>query len=76
MITKPDANVACPHKSTSTVGVNQRSAYASPSRTKKAVSARLFSAAIACMVASGSQRSSGQTAAGLPLNNSPVKASI
>ena len=36
---------------------------------------RLFSAATACMVASGSQVSSGQTAAGLPPNNLSVKAS-
>jgi hypothetical protein len=55
--------------------VNQRSAYSPPSRTKKAVSARLFSAATACMVAPGSQVSSGQMAAGLPPNNLSVKAS-
>ena len=37
--------------------------------TKNAVSARLFSAAIACIVASASQGSSGHTAAGLPPNS-------
>jgi hypothetical protein len=35
----------------------------------------LFSAAIACMVASGSHACNGQTAAGLPPNNVSVKAS-
>ena len=46
-----------------------------PVATKNAVSARLFSAAIACIVASASQVSSGHTAAGLPRNTSVVNAS-
>src|SRR5579875_929785 len=76
-ITWAAARVAWPHRSTSVLGVNQRSRYSPSSGTKKAVSDRLFSAAIACIRASGSQASSGHTAAGLPLNASPVtKASI
>src|SRR5262249_50476700 len=55
-----------PHSSTSCTGVNQRMSNSSSQGTKNAVSDRLFSAAIACMVASGSQELSGQTAAGLP----------
>ena len=43
--------------------------------TRNAVSERLFSAAIACSVASGSQASSGQTAAGLPAKTRLVNAS-
>jgi hypothetical protein len=42
---------------------------------KNAVSATEFSAAICCIISSGSQCSSGQTAAGLPLNILFVKAS-
>jgi hypothetical protein len=44
--------------------------------TKNAVSATLFSAAIDCMVASGSQRSSGHTPAGLPEKTALANASI
>jgi hypothetical protein len=69
------ASVAWPHSATSTPGVNQRSRQPSPSRTTKAVSERLFSAAIACSVASGSQVSSGMTAAGLPVKTRLAKAS-
>jgi hypothetical protein len=43
--------------------------------TKNAVSARLFSAPIACITASGSQLCSGHTAAGLPVNSRSAKAS-
>ncbi|MGH6980288.1 MAG: hypothetical protein ACREFC_03695 [Stellaceae bacterium] len=56
--------------------MNQRSWKPSSSATKKAVSARLFSAAMACSVASSSHYSSGQTAAGLPEKGFEVKASI
>src|SRR5262245_4510484 len=42
---------------------------------KKAVSERLFSAAIACSTPSGSQASRGHTAAGLPAKTRSVKAS-
>jgi hypothetical protein len=45
------------------------------SRTKNAVSERLFSAAIAWSVVSSSHASSGTTAAGLPRNTVLVKAS-
>jgi len=69
------ARVAWPHRSTSSVGVNQRMRKPSVSGAKKAVSDRLFSAATACMMASGSQRSNGQTAAGLPPNTRSVNAS-
>ena len=60
------ARVGWPARAISIFGVNQRISKASPRRTKKAVSDRLFSSAMACIVASGSQDSSGQTAAGLP----------
>ena len=43
---------------------------------ENAVSDRLFSSAIACMVASSGQVLSGHTAAGLPPNTRLVKASI
>jgi hypothetical protein len=72
------ARVAWPHIFISTVGVNQRrwkSASLSSTGTVNAVSARLFSAAIACMTASSSQRSSGITAAGLPVSARSAKAS-
>jgi len=45
-------------------------------RTRNAVSERLFSSAIACMIRSSSQLSSGQTAAGLPSKARSAKASI
>ena len=45
--------------------------------TRKAVSARLFSAAIFCITSSGSQAASGHTAAGFPVNTPSVtKASM
>lgn len=73
----PVARVAWPQSSTSATGVNQRRSK-SPSSlgTKKAVSDRLFSAAMACMRSSSSQLSRGQTAAGLPAKTESVKASI
>ena len=43
--------------------------------TVKAVSLRLFSPAIACITSSGSQRSSGITAAGLPVRGADANAS-
>ena len=46
-ITKAEARVACPQRSTSVFGVSQRMAYRPPLPTKNAVSDRLFSAAIA-----------------------------
>jgi len=69
------ASVACPHRSTSVVGVNHRSANPSPSGTKNAVSDRLFSAAMACIKGSGSHARSGQTAAGFPAKTRFVNAS-
>ena len=70
--------VAWPHSSTSSAGVNQRRSISASSLslgTVKAVSLRLFSAAIACISASSSQRSSGITAAGLPVSGRSAKAS-
>jgi hypothetical protein len=78
MTTCAAASVAWPQRSISTAGVNQRSSQRSPPgerRTRKAVSDRLFSAAMAWSTASGSQPSRGQTAAGLPANWRRVKAS-
>ena len=63
-------------QSTSSVGVNQRRWYEPPgSATKNAVSERLFSAAMAVSVSSGSQASSWHTAAGLPLKGAEAKES-
>jgi len=56
-------------------GVNQRSLKPLVDGTKKAVSERLFSSAMACSSLSSSQLASGQTAAGLPANGRLVKAS-
>ena len=69
------ASVAWPQRSTSTVGVNQRSRHPSPSFRRKAVSERFISAATDCSHASA--RSSGrmQTAAGFPANGRSVNAS-
>ena len=55
----------------------ERIEYPSPkgSGTMKAVSARLFSAAMDCIRPSSSQESSGHTAAGFPRNNPAAKAS-
>src|SRR4051812_34109131 len=77
--TKPEARVAWPQSSTSTVGVNQRrprtSALLPRPTSMNAVSERLFSAAIACITASGSGVSTRQTAAGFPANGRSAKAS-
>jgi hypothetical protein len=43
---------------------------------KNAVSARLFSIAIACITSSGSHASSGTIAAGFPANGRDANASI
>src|ERR1051326_4078115 len=72
--TKAEANVACPHRSTSTAGVIQRRSTMLSRRTKKAVSERLFSAAICCSRPSGSHSSSTQTPAGFPPKVCEVKA--
>ena len=76
--TCPAASVAWPHSATSLVGVNQRSSQSAPplvSRTTKAVSAKLFSSAIACSVASDNHEASGITAAWLPAKGRLAKAS-
>src|SRR5258708_21589126 len=71
-----DASVACPHRSTSPTGVNHRSPKRPlPSRTKNAVSARLFSLAIFCIKEVSSQDSSGTIAAGLPSSGRDANAS-
>ena len=69
------ARVACPHSSTSDMGVNQRIAKGVDPKLTKAVSDRLFSAAIDCIVSAGNASSSRHTAAGLPENNVSVNAS-
>ena len=77
-ITNAAASVAWPHRSTSTVGVNQRSSQlslVSPLPTRNAVSERLFSSAICWSTASGIQPSSRHTPAGLPLKARSVNAS-
>lgn len=77
----PDARVACPHRSTSSSGVNHLRSYslrlAVPGLgAKKSVSERFISDAIACIALSGIHSASGQTAAGFPENGLSVKASI
>ena len=69
------ASVACPHKSTSIVGVNHRMAKGDVLIFTKAVSDRLFSEAIDNIMLSGNHFSRGHTAAGLPPKHSSVKAS-
>ena len=72
------ANVACPHRSTSDPGVNQRSSH-SPATTvdgwQKAVSERFISRATSCIHSSSAGAFRMQTAAGLPLKGRSVKAS-
>src|SRR4051812_28446646 len=71
-----DPSVAWPQRSTSTVGVNQRSPQPSSARVRNAVSARFISAATFAIHWSSRAPSMKRTAAGLPLNASLVKASI
>ena len=77
--TKPEASVAWPHRSTSTVGVNQRrcsgSAFVPAPTSMKAVSDRLFSAAISCIRSVASGAWTRQMAAGFPANGRSAKAS-
>src|ERR1700716_4341699 len=73
------ARVAWPHRSTSTVGVNQRSSkcpgsLATTGRTN-AVSDRFISAATACIHAGSAGFSSRHTAAGLPVKGPDANAS-
>src|SRR3954471_5266369 len=70
-----DPSVAWPQRSTSTVGVNQRSPQPSSARVRNAVSARFISAATFAIHWSSRAPSMKQTAAGFPLNASLVKAS-
>ena len=71
-----DASVACPHSSTSTVGVNQRRSQSPSGRGRmKAVSAWFISLAAACIQAARGPASGRQTAAGLPANGRSVNAS-
>src|SRR5690606_21571088 len=72
------ARVACPHRSTSVVGVNQRSGLGSVPATEvstKAVSECLSSAATDCIHSGSAGASSSTTPAGLPWNGASVKAS-
>ena len=62
------ARVACPHNSTSTVGVNQRKLKPSSFGTRKAVSERFISRATSRIHASGAGAGRMQTAAGFPAN--------
>lgn len=55
--------------------VNQRKSKSGPRGTTKAVSEKLFSAAMSCITASGSHCSSRQTPAGFPPNRLLEKAS-
>src|SRR5713101_1241091 len=65
--TKADARVACPQRSSSTSGVNQRKSKSPSGRgTTKAVSLCLFSAAIFCIVLSARKAARMHTPAGLP----------
>src|SRR5436190_2287596 len=73
------ARVAWPHRSTSTVGVNQRSSkcpgsLATTGRTN-AVSDRFISAATTCIHAGSAGFASRHTAAGLPVNGPDANAS-
>src|SRR5947209_8927624 len=71
-----DPRVAWPQRSTSTVGVNQRSPQPSSAEVRNAVSARFISAATLAIHRSSRAPSMKQTAAGFPLNASLVKASM
>ena len=70
-----EANVACPHRSTSTLGVSQRNSNTRWRWTRKAVSDKFISAATACNQPSAGQASSKQTAAGLPEKGRSANAS-
>ena len=67
--------VACPHRSTSKVGVNHLIGIGLSLIFIKAVSDRLFSNAIDCIKSSESGDSKITTAAGLPENNFEANAS-
>src|SRR5262245_9142061 len=69
------ARVAWPHRSTSTVGVNQRMSKPPSSGTRKAVSATFISAATSCIHSSGFGSGRRHTPAGFPWNGRSVKAS-
>ena len=71
-----EANVAWPHRSISTVGVNQRRSCSPSGRgTTKAVSDRFISRAMACIRPSSGKASRTVTAAGLPAKGRSVKES-
>ena len=67
--------VACPHRSTSKVGVNHLIGIGLSLIFIKAVSERLFSNAIDCIKSSERGDSKITTAAGLPENNAEANAS-
>jgi hypothetical protein len=70
------ANVACPQRSTSTVGVNYRRSQSPSGRGRaNAVSERFSSAATRCIQDASGHRSTTQTPAGFPANARSVKAS-
>jgi hypothetical protein len=75
MTTAALARVAWPHRGTSTVGVNHRMPNSSSAGTMNAVSARLFSAATACISSEDGKAASTTTAAGFPEKFRVVKAS-
>ena len=71
-----EASVACPHRSTSVAGVNQRRSWSPSGRgTRNAVSAKLSSAATDCIHASVVAPVSTHTPAGFPLNGVSVNES-
>src|SRR5262249_46444887 len=70
-----EARVAWPHKSTSTLGVNQRRSKWPCCLTRKAVSDRFISLATAWSHSSFFHDDSRQTAAGFPAKGRSVKAS-
>ena len=69
------ASVAWPHKSTSTMGENHRIKNGIDATSTNAVSDRLFSEAMDCIVAASRHSVTVTTAAGLPWNSSSANAS-
>jgi hypothetical protein len=75
MTTYAEARVACPHRSTSAAGVNHLISHSSFPRVMKAVSERLFSMAIYCIVSSVTGSVRTHIAAGFPVKGASAKAS-
>src|SRR6202051_1472365 len=73
--TRADAKVACPHRSTSTLGVNQRRSKPPEFLTRNAVSDWFISLATFFRQGSSLQAGKRQTTAGFPAKAWSVKAS-